>query len=272
MQASELIGKFQYALDNAWGYIYGKSGQMWTQAQQDAASREQTVKYGQRWVGHYVADCSGLFVWAFKQYGQSIYHGSNTMYLSYTTDRGELKNGQRTDGAELIPGTAVFTWKPADQKYGHVGLYIGNGEVIEAYGTAKGVIKSKVNDKRWTNWGWLSGVEDGDMPVTKPTLRKGDAGPYVTLAQTELIQRGYDLGSYGADGKFGAQTEKAVKQFQRDWGLTEDGIIGPKTWEMLDSTPAKILYTVAVPHMSLKDAEALAALYPGSTITKEGDD
>lgn len=270
MQASELIGKFQYALDNAWGYIYGKSGQMWTQAQQDAASREQTVKYGQRWVGHYVADCSGLFVWAFKQYGQSIYHGSNTMYLSYTTEKGELKNGQRTDGGELIPGTAVFTWKPADQKYGHVGLYVGNGTVIEAYGTAKGVITSRVTDKRWTNWGWLKGVEDGDMPViVKPTLRKGDAGPYVTLAQTELIQRGYDLGGYGADGKFGNATEKAVKAFQTDWDLAADGVIGQVTWQYLESTPSKQLYSVTVYHLTKSQAGRLKAEWPDSSIAEE---
>jgi peptidoglycan hydrolase-like protein with peptidoglycan-binding domain len=137
---------------------------------------------------------------------------------------------------------------------------------------------SKSLNKKWEVWG-VPACVTGDVPVPvppdpdkKPTLRRGDAGPYVTLAQTELLQRGYDLGSWGADGKFGAATEKAVKQFQRDWGLAEDGIIGSKTWAMLESTPARILYTVTVPHMSLKDAEALAALYPGSTIKKEDGD
>jgi peptidoglycan hydrolase-like protein with peptidoglycan-binding domain len=86
-----------------------------------------------------------------------------------------------------------------------------------------------------------------------------------------LLQRGYDLGSYGADGKFGDATERAVKQFQQDWGLSMDGVIGPKTWAMLESSPVRVLYTVTVPHQALKDAEALVALYPGSTMTKEAD-
>lgn len=155
----------------------------------------------------------------------------------------------------------------------HTGFYY-NGETCEC---SKGVQYSKTMNQKWEVWG-VPACVTGDVPVPvppdpdkKPMLRKGDAGPYVTLAQTELLQRGYDLGSYGADGKFGAKTEAAVKAFQRDWGLTEDGIIGPKTWEMLDSTPVKVTYKVTVPGLSLHDAEALAALYPGSRVEKESE-
>ena len=161
-----LIEKFQYALDNDWGYIWGGAGDLWTQKKQDAATREATKKYGQKWVGHYVADCSGLFSWAFKQLGGYMYHGSDTMFRKYTTISGKLKSGKRTDGKELLPGTAVFVWKAADQKYGHVGLYIGNGYVIEAASTQVGVIKSKVSASKWSHWGELKGVQyGGDVPV-----------------------------------------------------------------------------------------------------------
>ena len=85
-----LVDKFQYALDNDWGYIWGTAGVMWTAAKQAAATREQTVQYGKKWIGHYVADCSGLFSWAFKQLGGFVYHGSNTMWDQYCTARGEL--------------------------------------------------------------------------------------------------------------------------------------------------------------------------------------
>ena len=61
ISSSELTAQFQTALREGWGYIYGAAGEIWTQAQQNAASREQTKKYGQKWVGHRVADCSGLF-------------------------------------------------------------------------------------------------------------------------------------------------------------------------------------------------------------------
>lgn len=286
IKAEDLIAKFQYALDNHWGYIYGAAGGTWTQAQQNAATREQTVKWGQQWVGHRVADCSGLFTWAFKQLGSTMYHGSDTMFRKWCLKNGALSNGKRTDGEELKPGTAVFTWKPADGKYGHVGLYIGGGYVIEAHGTQKGVIRSAVTDKksdktdRWTHWGELKDVSfDGSIPdpepapaptpsptpATKPTIRKGSKGQYVTLAQTMLMNRGYKLPKYGADGSFGAETETAVKNFQRDWGLSVDGVIGPKTWAMLESTTEKQKsYSVIIRGLSLDQANELTAKYPGS--------
>ena len=169
IQVKDLIEKFKNALDNDWGYIWGTAGVKWTQAKQDAATREQTVRYGQKWVGHYVADCSGLFTWAFKQLGSTMYHGSDTMFRKYTTASGTLTAGKRSDGKELLPGTAVFVWKAADQKYGHVGLYIGGGYVMEAAGTQDGVIKSKASNKKWTHWGELKDVnyEGGDEPVPK---------------------------------------------------------------------------------------------------------
>ena len=165
--ADALIAKFQYALDEKWGYIWGAAGSVWTEAKQKATSNEQAKKYGAQWVGHMVADCSGLFTWAFKQLGGTMYNGSDTMFRKYTTASGSLKAGKRTDGQELKPGTAVFVWKEADGKYGHVGLYIGNGYVIEAASTQKGVIKSKVSDKKWEYWGELKGVTYTVEPVPK---------------------------------------------------------------------------------------------------------
>lgn len=174
--ASALVAKFRYALDNKWGYIYGKCGQIWTEANQKAATREMTVKYGRQWIGHHVADCSGLFVWAFKELGGYIYHGSNTMYRDYCTEKGQLSGGKRTDGKELLVGTALFTGSEND--HGHVALYIGSGLVIEAHGTKKGVIQSSLSDKRWTYWGTLKGVEynnNGGDPVPEPSAEKGYA-------------------------------------------------------------------------------------------------
>ena len=285
----QLIGKFREALEEKWGYIWGTSGVMWTAARQAAlekttdANREQGRKYGKKWIGHKVADCSGLFVWAFKAYGGSIYHGSNTMYNKYCSSHGTLSKGQRTDGRQLLPGTAVFVWNDKKKNYSHVGLYIGGGTVIEAAGTKEGVITSAVTASKWSHWGELNGVnyipggKDPDPapvpdpePAGKPTIRKGDRGEYVTLAQTMLLNRGYRLPKYGADGSFGAETQAAVRLFQQDWGLTVDGVIGPKTWQMLESTPSKAkTYRVTITGLDKTQAQAMLNNYPGATMAEE---
>lgn len=155
----DLIALFWQALNEGWGYVWGTAGIVWTAAKQKAATREMTVKYGSKWIGKTVADCSGLFAWAFKQLGGYMYHGSNTMWNKYCTAQGELKNGKRTDGQPLKPGTAVFqkTKKNGTVNRGHVGLYVGNGTVIEAHGTKAGVITSDVSG--WAEWGELKGVD-----------------------------------------------------------------------------------------------------------------
>ena len=168
IKAQDLIKKFQYAIDNNWGYIWGQAGELWTQAKQNASTIEQTVQYGQQWVGHMVADCSGMFYWAFKQLGGYMYHGSNTMWDKYCTSKGSLKNGKRSDGHELKPGTAVFVYNEETKKRSHVGLFIGNGTVIEAAGTKPGVITSKVTNSKWEEWGELKGVAYGVAPEPEP--------------------------------------------------------------------------------------------------------
>lgn len=275
VEAKDVIEKFKYALENKWGYIWGKAGVMFTEAMYRSAVNEQTKLYGRRWIGRYVADCSGLFRWAYKELGSYMYHGSNTMWKSYCVDKGNLKSGKRTDGKTLKPGTAVFTDHDGDKT--HVGLYIGGGTVIEASGTKVGVITSKITAAKWKCWGELKythyGVEEEAIPVDKPvdtdvnlpTLRKGSKGQYVALLQTLLINRGYSLPKYGADGDFGNETFEAVKQFQKDWNMDVDGIVGPKTWKLLESVPEKQrLYTVTIWHLSRESAESLLKTYSGA--------
>ena len=266
IQARALIAKFQYALDNDYGYVWGTSGQLWTATDQAKATRQQTIDYGKKWIGHHVADCSGLFSWAFKQLGSYMYHGSNTMYKSYCTSKGKISSA-----TALQPGYALFTGN--DNDHGHVGLYIGNGWVIEAANTKDGVIKTKSSAKKWTYWGALKGVEYGvpeAAPDGSPTLRKGDKGEAVAELQAMLAERGYDLGKYGIDGEFGSATEKAVKAFQKASGLTADGIVGPKTWAALDSAPGPSKdYSVKVAGLTKEEAEKISDMLAanGRTVT-----
>ena len=288
IRAADLIEKFRQALDNNWGYIWGTAGVKWTKAKQDQLNQTTDSdlamgrQYGAKWIGHTVADCSGLFVWAFKKLGGTMYHGSNTMYLKWCTNKGELKKGKRTDNGTLKPGTAVFVWN--GKTYSHVGLYIGGEQVIEAAGTKQGVITSKVTASKWTHWGELKGVSfDGSVPAPapepapapaqKPTLRKGSKGADVTELQTALQKLGCGLGSCGIDGDYGRATMAAVQLFQLDHSLAIGGICGPKTGAAIEAAlkaePEKeTRYTVPIRGLTADKAKEVTGKY-GGVITAE---
>lgn len=77
-------------------------------------------------------------------------------------------------------------------------------------------------------------------------IREGDRGAAVEDVQRRLISLGADLGSTGVDGVFLGATCAAVRTFQRDLDLPEDGEVGAHTWAALvDATFAlgdRLLY------------------------------
>ena len=64
-------------------------------------------------------------------------------------------------------------------------------------------------------------------------LSKGCKGNCVKALQILLIGYSHSCGNCGADGSFGPDTAKAVKEYQQSVGLDVDGIVGPKTWAKL---------------------------------------
>lgn len=299
ISTAALIEFFQQALDDKWGYIWGTSGIEWTKSKQkqkvdymiskygsnwkiNSEAKDDNyygaAMYGDKWIGHIVADCSGMFKRVFEKYKMSIAHGSNTIYRSYCSAKGKLSNGKRLDGKTLLPGTAVFVYDSRKDNYKHIGLYIGHGKVIEASGTIAGVCTSNVSATKWTHWGELKGVsyeeqEQDEGTVWRPTIRRGNKGDDVKYVQTILYNLGYDLGSYGIDGDFGRATEAAVKEFQRDHKLNPDGVVGPLTYEELEKANQKPSsekqYMVCIRHLDKTQADALMNNYPGSTCAEE---
>lgn len=81
--------------------------------------------------------------------------------------------------------------------------------------------------------GTIAAVQSADDSVS--TLSKmGSRGDEVRRIQQKLKNWGYYTGS--VDGIYGTQTQSAVRKFQRDNGLTVDGIAGPKTLSYLGIT------------------------------------
>jgi len=81
--------------------------------------------------------------------------------------------------------------------------------------------------------GEITWVNIDEADTSNPTIRRASTGNPVRRAQKRLTLAGYDTG--GVDGIFGARTESAVRRFQGDQGLSEDGIVGPRTWERIDA-------------------------------------
>ena len=72
---------------------------------------------------------------------------------------------------------------------------------------------------------------------TPKSMRLGFQGEAVRTVQKKLKELGYYTGS--VDGDFGAETEKAVKAFQKANGLTADGKVGEQTLKKLNDKNAK---------------------------------
>lgn len=70
------------------------------------------------------------------------------------------------------------------------------------------------------------------VKIELSVLAKGAKGEQVKTLQRLLIALGY-MGANGADGSFGPATDQVVRQFQKDKGLTVDGMVGSATWAKL---------------------------------------
>nr|WP_294924148.1 DUF4157 domain-containing protein [uncultured Flavobacterium sp.] len=65
-------------------------------------------------------------------------------------------------------------------------------------------------------------------------LATGSKSVSVKKVQSGLVDLGYQLPKFGADGDFGSETRAAVLKFQSDNELTHDGVVGVQTIGRLD--------------------------------------
>lgn len=198
--------------------------------------------------GQKVHDCVGLikgFLWCDTPDSEPIYKASQDVAVSglymVCTKSGSI------DTMPNIPGVCVFM-----RNMSHVGVYIGDGYVVEASGHAMGVVQTELEGRGWGLWGtprWIN-YEATATPAQPaqtttqatasaltitglPLLRYGDKGEFVRSAQLLLIGRGFSCGRCGADGEIGQDTFNAAVAYQRACGLQQDGIIGAQTWVRL---------------------------------------
>jgi peptidoglycan hydrolase-like protein with peptidoglycan-binding domain len=97
---------------------------------------------------------------------------------------------------------------------------------VKAFQQAKGItVDGIVGKVTWIN------IDEADQ--SEPLLQIGSTGLPVRRAQKRMSLVGYDVG--GIDGRYGTQTQAAVKKLQQQNGLGVDGIVGPQTWSAIDA-------------------------------------
>ena len=130
-------------------------------------------------------DCSGLFVKCYRDQGASIYHGSNTIYRKYCSEKGKL-----TNAGQLKRGMAVFKWNAnTPEKFNdglgdfqHIGLVVSVNplRIIHA-STGTMCVTTDTKIGKWKYWGWLKDVAREDIPD------KGGEEPMTTKASQATV-------------------------------------------------------------------------------------
>jgi len=193
--------------------------------------------------GKRVHDCVGLikgYRWSATPTSNPVYNASqdvavNGLYL-------QCGNKGTISKIPDSPGTCVFM---ADMS--HVGVYIGNGKVIEARGHAYGVVETNLSGRGWSLWGQPNWIEYGEQNVVNytdyfsklsehdqsvvaryPILKMGNEGSYVGALQMLLSVVG-DI-DVVCDGDFGTKTYNALVSWQEKMNLEPDGVCGKQTY------------------------------------------
>lgn len=236
MNNIELVNKAKGVLKFKTFYIWGSFGAPITQRLLDEKFKQYPSYYTQKKKeealkhvdkGYYGFDCIGLIkglLWGWDGSQMAKYNSNGVKDVNADTTI-SMCSDVSTNMSNIIPGECVWM-------KGHIGIYIGNGEVIESTPAwNSGVQLRKLSDRKWLRHGKLPWVQYASVEVKRPLLKRDSKNKEAVLElQRKLKELGYKILD---DGIFGEETEKVVKQFQKDKGLEDDGIVGNDTYGKL---------------------------------------
>lgn len=176
-------------------------------------------------------DCSGYVYNVLRDSGFKV---------NRTTADGYRGIGKKIDPSKRKKGDLLYFGK--NGRATHIAIYAGDNGMYESIGGSsntksnpgKGVTYSSIYRRSdlmevrslFDNSEKLTGNTGTAKPVSRSWIQKGDEGQKVKDMQIMLIGCGYSCGKDGADGNFGKNTETALKKFQHDNELKEDGLYG----------------------------------------------
>jgi hypothetical protein len=167
---------------------------------------------------------------AAKLVGIKMPHGASSQWKGeYWDAKGEIA------GMPLDKICFVYNDMPDADPMGHVGIYLGDGYVVDSRGHAYGVKHSPLTSYAWDHYGLLKGLGNEEVNVVN-YLAIGSKGDAVKTLQAQLNAAGFDCGAI--DGIFGSKTDAAVKALQKVRLLPETGIVDEATQNTLEKEPA----------------------------------
>lgn len=158
----DLVAYAKQAASKGWGYVYGTYGLVLTDkllSQKEQQFPDNILPYKafieENWLGTRTADCVGLikgYAW-YDPTTNSFTIGANGM-PDVSADG--MYTAAATKGAmdtmPDVPGIAVW-------QSGHIGIYIGDGKVVEAKGTMYGVVTTELSESSWQGWCYLPAIQ-----------------------------------------------------------------------------------------------------------------
>lgn len=230
--------------------------QMERWAKDPAHGYDQQYRWGER--GDY--DCSSAVITAWELAGVPVKSGGATYTGNMKTVFLRCGFADVTASVNRVLGTGLQRGDVLLNEQRHTAMYIGNGQEVEASINEQGSTTggapgdqtgSEFLIRSYRNYPWdcvLRYVGDNTndnatgTESTRPVptyfynvelglLKEGMEDPQIMAVQQLLAAKGYEPGE--ADGIMGSQTVEAVKAFQADMSLEQDGEVGGQTWAAL---------------------------------------
>lgn len=232
MTVDQILAYCKIMLEEGWGYILGTAGVKWTAEKQAKATDSMAQKYGSKWIGKMVIDCSGVMVYIWKKFGKKIYHGSNSI-ARYSV--GAISKVPK-------PGYAAFKWKSQDTSkfqdgrgdYYHIGIVDENAAyVYEARGTRDGFC----HDSPVTKWAYFAPFKDVDYSESagQQKKEKGEMEMDILCKAEIVTKNGGNVNLRSGPGKeypviksYPTGTKLEIKvEYENNWDCVQiDGKIG----------------------------------------------
>ena len=181
MNSKTNIGLVEYAKAQLGKpYWWGTFGQTATKQLLDSKRKQYPSYYKaddfESQIGERVHDCAGLiegYMWSDTPTSKPVYKSNGFPEVSADS----LYNMCKKKGTSMgdmpnVVGIAVFM-------RGHVGVYIGNGEVIEARGHEYGVVKTKLARRPWKRWAFIDEIEYVTPQPEKPSVITNNGCHYI---------------------------------------------------------------------------------------------